>query len=493
MPYGKEVRVVIQISPQTEPVYADASQLIKQEHEAEVQQKPDAPKGELGVFAKILAGLKGKTTNHNPTDEALLAKAGIGKEDIEGEISNKSEKLAGSSKIAKGKGIFALKTNETAETEAIQVKKNGETELEIPLADISGHENNVFYAVSRLTGQDNEQANEKDTLTSDAVSAHLSGRKQKAEKTDAAAIQMPAKPVDNEKQSQLASAVTTNELTENPKDDNKKSRARQNSGDAIIRSDFTAAKSKAEEIQGAEVKKVALGEKEPRNRFEEARNKRKAFSFDIRDYRNGSQAELVQRDGAIQFRTGVETRFPSESSREITLELRLPNQGQESSSAATSWESKASQALENMLARELHQNFNNDIVRHASIALRDGNEGTIRLALKPESLGNVKIHLEMAENKIIGHIVVESEEALRAFEREISSLEKAFKDSGFESANLQMSLAADGGAEQQWQEMEASHFLPGQVAASRYDAAAEMAAPMTLDIYQGAGLINVLA
>jgi hypothetical protein len=100
----------------------------------------------------------------------------------------------------------------------------------------------------------------------------------------------------------------------------------------------------------------------------------------------------------------------------------------------------------------------------------------------------------MAENKIIGHIVVESEEALRAFEREISSLEKAFRDSGFDSANLDMSLAADGrGAEQQWQETEASRLLPGQVAASRYDAALEqMAVPITLDIYQGTGAVNVL-
>jgi flagellar hook-length control protein FliK len=148
-----------------------------------------------------------------------------------------------------------------------------------------------------------------------------------------------------------------------------------------------------------------------------------------------------------------------------------------------------------MLARELHQNFNNDIVRHASVALRDGNEGTIRLALKPESLGNVKIHLELAENKIIGHIVVESEEALRAFEREISSLEKAFRDSGFDAANLEMSLAHDGrGAENQWQEAEASQFLNGDFAASRYDAAIEQGEmPLAFDIYQGTTAINVLA
>jgi flagellar hook-length control protein FliK len=150
-----------------------------------------------------------------------------------------------------------------------------------------------------------------------------------------------------------------------------------------------------------------------------------------------------------------------------------------------------------MLARELHQNFNNDIVRHASVMLREGNEGTIRLALKPESLGNVKIRLEMAENKITGRIVVESEEALRAFEREISSLEKAFRESGFEGASLEMSLAADGGGAQQCQETEASPTLPWHYAASRYDAAVENTEILPAhasDFYrQGAWAVNVLA
>jgi flagellar hook-length control protein FliK len=109
------------------------------------------------------------------------------------------------------------------------------------------------------------------------------------------------------------------------------------------------------------------------------------------------------------------------------------------------------------------------------MVLRDNGQGTIRLSLKPESLGNVKIRLEMAENKITGHIVVESEEALRAFEREVHSLEQAFRDSGFDGAELDMSLAqGGGGAEQRWNGEETDRpFLSERLAASRYDAAAE--------------------
>jgi hypothetical protein len=101
----------------------------------------------------------------------------------------------------------------------------------------------------------------------------------------------------------------------------------------------------------------------------------------------------------------------------------------------------------------------------------------------------------MAENKITGQIIVESEEALRAFEREITSLEKAFVESGFEGANLEMSLAADGGGAQQWQETEAGQ-LAMQIGASQYEAAAAewTEIPAALDYYyQGARSINVLA
>jgi hypothetical protein len=128
-------------------------------------------------------------------------------------------------------------------------------------------------------------------------------------------------------------------------------------------------------------------------------------------------------------------------------------------------------AFEEVLARELRQNLNSDIVRHAQVILRDKGEGIIRLSLKPESLGNVKIRLELTENKIAGRIIVESGEALRAFEREIASLERSFRDSGYESAELSAFLAQDqgsggGGAE------ERPFYSPrfaADKAASRYD------------------------
>jgi hypothetical protein len=168
---------------------------------------------------------------------------------------------------------------------------------------------------------------------------------------------------------------------------------------------------------------------------------------------------------------------PLKGEAELAVELRPGGESRGyAERAPDGLPAKAGEAFENILARELHQNLNGDIVRHASIVLRDGNEGTIKLSLKPESLGNVKIHLEMAENRIAGHIIVENDEVLRAFERELRSLEQAFKDSGFAGATLDMAVSSDtgrNGAGGQWKGEEASPFYSRRLAASRYDTTAE--------------------
>jgi flagellar hook-length control protein FliK len=234
--------------------------------------------------------------------------------------------------------------------------------------------------------------------------------------------------------------------------------------------------------------------KEGRGRLADAngKNRRDKLSFEVRDMRSGgadNQNNTAQVKAGAQF---VSERVQDAPIKEITLELKLPNQAQ--STAQTAWETKAGgAALENMLARELHQNFNGDIVRHASMALHDGGEGVIKLALRPDSLGNVKIHLKMSENKITGNIIVESEEALNAFKKEIASLEQAFRESGFTNAELNLSLTADQ-RNTDWQEQKAPSFLPN-VAASRYDESFERDSLPIADVYFGHrnGSVNMLA
>jgi hypothetical protein len=230
-----------------------------------------------------------------------------------------------------------------------------------------------------------------------------------------------------------------------------------------------------------------------KGRLEEVRGRerRERPNVEVRDLRTSS--DDLRPESGLRF----DAERPHGEAREVTLELRLTEPGRNAPSE-TGWEARSSQAFEDLLARELHQNFNNDIVRHASMILRDEGRGTIRLALRPESLGNVKIRLEMAENKITGHIVVESEEALRAFEKEIHSLEQAFKDSGFQGANLEMSLASDGrgAGEAADQFRQGREFLSGFTAASMYEDQewAESSLVEAPGLYQhGQSTINMLA
>jgi flagellar hook-length control protein FliK len=469
---------VIQITPQTE--LSPVQQPQNQESGAVESPKSKSEKNQIGVFAKILAGLTGRSP---------LTKTGTGVPAAGGE---NPDKVSLAEKTRKGARLDKAALTEKSETK--KTLKNGSVKPESSPLELSEQGRDLF-AIDRLTGQDAEKslkANSRDKtegLTADLRRlSRESGKMETAVQPDQVAGSQ-----NGEKQSQTisATAFVAEKSAQNVNNGAEKTKNRINSAEISAQNGIVAA-----ENQRTEAKKVVPAEKEGRNRVEEARNRRKNATFDVRDFRSNQQAAVAQQNGYVPVQTSFEARTPGEGGgKDIILELRLPHQGTETTSATNNWETKASQSLENMLARELHQNFNNDIVRHASVALRDGNEGTIRLALKPESLGNVKIHLELAENKIIGHIVVESEEALRAFEREISSLEKAFRDSGFDAANLEMSLAHDGrGAENQWQEAEASQFLTGDFAASRYDAAIEQGEmPLAFDVYQGTTAINVLA
>ncbi|MDR1074682.1 MAG: flagellar hook-length control protein FliK [Treponema sp.] len=196
-----------------------------------------------------------------------------------------------------------------------------------------------------------------------------------------------------------------------------------------------------------------------------AKAKRKdRFDIEIHDARtvnssaNPSTAQPLQ---ASAVRTDVDT-------AEITLDL---THAQDAPKTEAPDKAMASRNFADMLSRVLGDTLSNDIVRQASIVLRDGGHGTIRLSLKPETLGSVKIRLELVENKITGTIFVSSEEAYRVFEKEAHTLEQAFKESGFESADLNTTFASgDGRSGRQWDEAETSRYFSERFVAERYDA-----------------------
>jgi hypothetical protein len=124
--------------------------------------------------------------------------------------------------------------------------------------------------------------------------------------------------------------------------------------------------------------------------------------------------------------------------RELSLDTRGPGESPYAGKAEAS--SGRGQDFQSMMAERMRDAWNGEIVQSAHIVLKDGDAGIIRLRLRPESLGNVKIELNLSENNISGRIVVESDEAKNAFERNMNDLSDAFKQGGFDSARLEVSV-----------------------------------------------------
>ncbi|MDR0670464.1 MAG: flagellar hook-length control protein FliK [Treponema sp.] len=218
-------------------------------------------------------------------------------------------------------------------------------------------------------------------------------------------------------------------------------------------------------VRAGEGPAVAAAEEKTEQSGETRRGGRKRAVVELRDYRgqspeggavSGGPSEGGERGSSGTSPAGaLDTEFRVELSR--TAPVTGPERG-----------GRNGGGFEEILARELRHTVNNEIVRHAQVILREGGEGLIRLSLKPESLGNVKIRLELTENKIAGRVIVESGEALRAFERELASLEQAFRDSGYQSAELSAFLAQDGSGADREKGEPFPRFAADR-AASRYD------------------------
>jgi flagellar hook-length control protein FliK len=97
--------------------------------------------------------------------------------------------------------------------------------------------------------------------------------------------------------------------------------------------------------------------------------------------------------------------------------------------------------------QRLREMAGSELTRAAGIILRDGG-GEIKLTLKPESLGNVRIRMNLVDNAIEGRIIVDNAAVKHVFEGSLDSLMRALTAEGFQTASLQVSVGgqnADGG------------------------------------------------
>jgi len=159
--------------------------------------------------------------------------------------------------------------------------------------------------------------------------------------------------------------------------------------------------------------------------------------------REASKADEAPKDAAREPKS-VNSDSGREAVRELVLDARSSSDASSSRSGKAESAPARSQDFQAMMAERMRDAWNGEIVQSAHIVLRDGDAGTIRLRLRPESLGNVKIELNLSENNISGRIIVESDEAKSAFEKNMNELADAFKQGGFDSARLEVSVGGGG-------------------------------------------------
>ena len=151
-----------------------------------------------------------------------------------------------------------------------------------------------------------------------------------------------------------------------------------------------------------------------------------ALSDDSPSGVKGSAPSSIEKNTALPgvARNGTET---------VVQEPRKPSHSAPTASAG---------ALE-----RLREMAGSELVRAAGIVLRDGG-GEIKLTLKPESLGSVRIRMNLVDNAIEGRIIVDNSAVKHVFEGSLDSLMRALTAEGFQTASLSVSVGgqnADNG------------------------------------------------
>jgi hypothetical protein len=132
-----------------------------------------------------------------------------------------------------------------------------------------------------------------------------------------------------------------------------------------------------------------------------------------------------------------------------------------------------------------------DLARTVGLVVRDGG-GEIRLTLKPESLGSVRIRLSLEDGTVEGRIIVDTPEARQAFEAGLDGLTRALHADGFQTGSLQVFVSGQNANDSR----QAAGLLGDSISAARLRASDETspaAVPPVGWDGGGDGLVDVFA
>jgi flagellar hook-length control protein FliK len=138
-------------------------------------------------------------------------------------------------------------------------------------------------------------------------------------------------------------------------------------------------------------------------------------------------------------------------------------------------------------AANFEQRFIPEVVKQTGIILKEGGNGEIRLVLKPENLGSIRIRLALSESSLEGRIVVDNNSVKELVESSLDNLKNALRLEGYQT-NLEVSVGHRRG----WSGNEQAQSQPtGWLAGGSEEF--ENAVPLYLDMKPDYELVNVFA
>jgi flagellar hook-length control protein FliK len=90
--------------------------------------------------------------------------------------------------------------------------------------------------------------------------------------------------------------------------------------------------------------------------------------------------------------------------------------------------------------KTFQERFVPEVLRHTGIILKEGGSGEIRLLLRPEGLGSVRIRLALSETSLEGRIVVENSTVKDLMDGSLEHLKQALREGGFQTASLEVAV-----------------------------------------------------
>jgi len=359
-----------------------------------------------------------KVEEKTKTDDEKIAK------DTE-KVSKDSESEENDEEIANSNVDKIVVANNSQDKENLIENIEGNSELSIDLDSKIASSNNNSNLESETFDVDSENIDIESLISAKIAQNDLTEENVQSEKLQS---------FENVSDAQINNVVNNTNKTKNTKNE-------KNGLEKINVYDHRTQKVDSENLANAQktVKVVATKSTKEENSKNDSKNQKSESKNIVAKNNILNVNQNVKTPKVTQNELKVAYNQETQDSTQLTMELSAQvTQNITSSSSQTA--AATGSDFQQMLSNTVQHNAS-EFVKAGNIVLKDNNQGTINLIMKPESLGNVKISLSLSDKTISGQIIVSSKEAYDAFRENIDAIRQAFTESGFDTGSFDLSFS----------------------------------------------------